>query len=345
MRERYLGYFVSHLLNAECIRGRGKTHLIPHALAGDGDSVRPDVAEYFASVHGLKFILDGAQDTHDMAKCLKLVHTAWHDRHGKREPHAKPLDDGDERWHVFVYGAFGGRLDHEAANLNALYSYGCSGPFGDAFRQLVLLGPDCAACLLPPGRNVVSVTAPVEGPQCGLLPLGCPAESVTTQGLQWNLEGSRCAFGGLVSTSNWIASAYPYVRHKPRLGAAAIRVGDAADSGPESPDWSSPVACLAGSSATAEAPAKTPAAEGAAAAETAAATGDAAVGGAGLAGDHKDSAASASDSAASGLRVIRDAVVVETSHPIIWTVCLHWEALKLQDVPGLDSAAAKSAGK
>lgn len=350
----------------ECIRGRGMTHLVPHALAGDGDSVRPDVAAYFAAEHGLKFLLDADQDTHDMVKCLKHVHSAWQRSRGDsgaapsaadaagtdataaataKAAAASSLDDGDDgRWHVFVYGAFGGRLDHEAANLNALYSFGsgeCKGStgtgtgtgeglFGDAFRQLVLLGPDCAACLLPPGRSVITVTAPVEGPQCGLLPLGCPVDSVTTHGLQWNLQASRCAFGGLVSTSNWIASAYPYKRHKPRLGAAAVRVGDAGaadgDGDDDSRESSSPVAASPDAASPEAARAShAPSAAGGAGEGAAAPSGGA------DAGARAATAADAPEAhAPPAVRVICDAVVVETSHPIIWTVSLHWEALQLQ---------------
>jgi len=44
-----------------------------------------------------------------------------------------------------------------------------------------------------------------EGPTCGLIPLGCRCESITTSGLMWDLDGTTpLVFGGLVSSSNRI---------------------------------------------------------------------------------------------------------------------------------------------
>jgi thiamine pyrophosphokinase len=44
-----------------------------------------------------------------------------------------------------------------------------------------------------------------EGPTCGLIPIGCKCNTVKTEGLKWNLDGSSSStleFGGLVSSSN-----------------------------------------------------------------------------------------------------------------------------------------------
>ena len=42
-----------------------------------------------------------------------------------------------------------------------------------------------------------------EGPTCGLIPLGCRCESITTTGLKWDLDGTTpLCFGGVVSSSN-----------------------------------------------------------------------------------------------------------------------------------------------
>ncbi|KAL7558561.1 hypothetical protein ACA910_013088 [Epithemia clementina (nom. ined.)] len=58
-----------------------------------------------------------------------------------------------------------------------------------------------------------------EGPTCGLIPLGRPCDSVTTHGLQWNLQQQSLCFGRLVSSSNRMvqSSLYIYTAHHPLL--------------------------------------------------------------------------------------------------------------------------------
>ena len=60
--------------------------------------------------------------------------------------------------------------------------------------------------LLPPGRHILRPNALIEGPTCGLLPIGGPVDAVWTSGLRWNLRGEPLEFGGLVSSSNQMMS-------------------------------------------------------------------------------------------------------------------------------------------
>ena len=45
----------------------------------------------------------------------------------------------------------------------------------------------------------------IEGPHCGLVPVGAPADKVSTAGLKWNLDMQCMQYGGLISTCNLFA--------------------------------------------------------------------------------------------------------------------------------------------
>ncbi|KAK9017940.1 hypothetical protein V6N11_000936 [Hibiscus sabdariffa] len=96
---------------------------------------------------------------------------------------------------ILVAGALGGRFDHEVGNLNVLCCF--------SSLRIVLLSNDSLIYLLPrTHRHEIHIETSVEGPHCGLIPLGMPSRSTTTTGLQWNLDNTEMNFGGLVSTSN-----------------------------------------------------------------------------------------------------------------------------------------------
>ena len=154
--------------------------LVPDAIRGDLDSLKGDIKAYYQS-RGVEIERIADQDSNDLEKCLS------------RLPDAS---------NVVILGAFGGRLDQEMAALHALYQYPAS--------QIWLYSDETCAVLLKGGEKhtiELSTDGPLrEGPTCGLIPLGKPCESVTTTGLQWNLNNDRMEFGGLVSSSNCIVS-------------------------------------------------------------------------------------------------------------------------------------------
>lgn len=97
---------------------------------------------------------------------------------------------------VLVVGALGGRFDHEAANINALWTFSNS-------MRIILLSEESTLSLLPTGYvHEIHVDKSFEGPHCGLVPIGAPSLSTTTTGLHWNLgihfpelvHGNCCSF-------------------------------------------------------------------------------------------------------------------------------------------------------
>lgn len=155
---------------------------MPDVIKGDLDSIRPEVKEFYSQL-GTE-ILDNSedQDTTDLHKCVAY---AIDSMQAVKKGHVKLL----------ILGALGGRLDHEFANINTLY----------LFRgvRIILLSDESMAFLLPKGyKHEILIDSSVEGPYCGLLPLGGPSLSTTTTGLKWNLDKTSLQFGGLISTSN-----------------------------------------------------------------------------------------------------------------------------------------------
>lgn len=81
---------------------------------------------------------------------------------------------------ILVLGALGGRFDHEMGNINVLYRF--------SNVRIVLLSDDSSIFLLPrTHRHEIRIERSVEGPHCGLIPMGAPSSSSSTTGLRWNL--------------------------------------------------------------------------------------------------------------------------------------------------------------
>lgn len=93
---------------------------------------------------------------------------------------------------ILVAGALGGRFDHEIGNINVL----CR--FSD--MRIILISDDCLIQLLPrTHRHEIHILSSVEGPHCGLIPIGIPSKSTTTTGLQWDLGRFYLKFYACVS--------------------------------------------------------------------------------------------------------------------------------------------------
>ncbi|KAI4349648.1 hypothetical protein L6164_010212 [Bauhinia variegata] len=154
----------------------------PDVIKGDMDSIRTEVLDFYKNL-GTKIIDESHdQDTTDLHKCIAYIRDLT------------PNIDKSTLC-ILVAGALGGRFDHEIGNINVL----CR--FSDT--RIILLSDDCLIHLLPRNhRHKICIQSSVEGPHCGLIPIGMPSRSTTTTGLQWDLNDTEMRFGGLISTSN-----------------------------------------------------------------------------------------------------------------------------------------------
>ena len=158
--------------------------LTPEVVVGDMDSASPAVLRDFAA-RGVK-VLDQHedQDSTDFEKALHVVIA-----HG-----------GCDRVYVLGEAAgVDGRLDHLFATLCVLVA------FQHRLRILVV-SDKCALQMVsePTDGALRSAHAlqAIPGCHCGLVPIGRPCRAVTTRGLEYDMDETPMAYGGLVSACN-----------------------------------------------------------------------------------------------------------------------------------------------
>ncbi|KAI9012075.1 thiamine pyrophosphokinase, partial [Phycomyces nitens] len=158
---------------------------LPDEIRGDLDSIRPEVRAFYESKGVVVTRIDDQYST-DFTKCVALM---------KEREVALGMKDLD----VVAMSAIGGRFDQTIASINTLYFMK-----DEKNRDYVLVSDENLTILLDKGIHRIQCTK-YDGPTCGVMPIGAPA-TITTQGLEWNLDKTLCFFGGMVSTSNAIVS-------------------------------------------------------------------------------------------------------------------------------------------
>ncbi|GFN89723.1 thiamin pyrophosphokinase 1-like protein [Plakobranchus ocellatus] len=161
-----------------------KDKFVPDLITGDFDSALPETIAYYQNKK-VEIIATPDQDETDFTKCLRIV--------------CQRLKSNQVS-HIVALGGFGGRIDHSLANISTLYT---AKTLSDV--PLMLLSRSSVACLLDKGEHTLLCDTGLEGDWCGLIPVGQPADHVTTTGLKYNLTDQRMCFGELISTSNSLA--------------------------------------------------------------------------------------------------------------------------------------------
>eukprot|EP00871_Galdieria_phlegrea_P004430 jgi/Galph1/4989/GphlegSOOS_G3622.1 len=154
-----------------------REQFVPHMIKGDLDSIRPDVLNYYSN-KGVAIVRESNQFLNDFEKSLESLGS---------------LLSGLP---VVVLGGMGGRVDQQLANIHILYKFLPS--------KIYLLSLDQVMWLIPRGKHSVICSKDIEGPICGLLPVGSVCRQASTTGLRWNLKRQPLSFGTFVSSSNEI---------------------------------------------------------------------------------------------------------------------------------------------
>ncbi|KZV84726.1 Thiamin pyrophosphokinase, partial [Exidia glandulosa HHB12029] len=167
----------------------GLARFKPDVVRGDLDSLRPDVREAYSAL-GIPIEHDPDQYSTDLMKCLDVVPS-----------HVTE---------VVLLGGLSGRLDQTVHVLALLHRK------RHESRRMFAITDDSLGWVLDAGEHEISLPWPIAngplGPTCGILPVGVAGTTLTTKGLEWDVEDWPSSFDGLVSTSNHIASGTVRVR-------------------------------------------------------------------------------------------------------------------------------------
>lgn len=182
---------------------------IPDIITGDLDSLENDVKNYYEQL-GSTIERDNDQDHNDLDKAIAAVRDSWQKQDAFSHSMKQGIPVKRNARRIYVYGAFGGRFDHEMASIHALFrythlDYTISLYTDETFAILLSPNIDHHIQLKFHSQNIHMEQHGVgEGPTVGLIPISCRCRSITTSGLKWNLDGTvSLSFGGPVfSTSN-----------------------------------------------------------------------------------------------------------------------------------------------
>jgi len=170
--------------------GDNACSLLPSAIVGDLDSIRPEIFDFFdAKGVIMSKIVD--QDHTDLEKALNYVE----ENLGGNESHL-----------VAILGSIGsheGRIDQFFAVINAMFRYRNS-----PSMRLVQVGKESVMILLNEGKHIVNVPRSAIDNHCGLIPMFVKVDRLVTSGLEWDFTEALgpSYFGGIVSTNNIIRS-------------------------------------------------------------------------------------------------------------------------------------------
>ncbi|KAJ3153683.1 cAMP-dependent protein kinase subunit [Geranomyces michiganensis] len=174
---------------------QARKRFIPEFICGDFDSLRDSVRKWYGD-QGTELVYRPDQYSTDLQKCLQVFR-----ENSEQPPPAITADTLPPPLpsDVVILGALSGRFDHVMASVHAVF-------MAEAARKVYLMSGESVALLLRPGAHEITCKKSLEGPTCGLIPIGVNVAHLVTEGLKWDIDHSMpLSFGTLVSTSNAFA--------------------------------------------------------------------------------------------------------------------------------------------
>ncbi|PAV79513.1 hypothetical protein WR25_08315 [Diploscapter pachys] len=156
---------------------------VPHVISGDFDSVDAEKLKEWENI--CKVIHTPDQDHNDLYKAIHLM----------------AIDAENPVKRIVILGGLQGRFDHVMQTVNTLLK--AREHFG--FQVFVLDGVNIAF-VVGEGESQIEVDRSFLTNVAGIIPICQKKTMATTKGLKWDVENTILEFGGLVSSSNELAS-------------------------------------------------------------------------------------------------------------------------------------------
>ncbi|KAG0057610.1 hypothetical protein BGZ83_006983 [Gryganskiella cystojenkinii] len=187
---------------------------LPDYVRGDMDSLRDSVKDYYESM-GVPVERVDEQYSTDFMKCVELVR--------ERDPVPSssssfstiaaattttsptsitpPTQEQKQTVNlgVVALGGTGGRFDQSMSSIHHLYIL-------NRERHATLISDTSVVVVLSAGTHRITCNLEIEGPTCGIIPVGSSIANLTTAGLKWDVENWKTSFGTQISTSNALVS-------------------------------------------------------------------------------------------------------------------------------------------
>ncbi|KAF9582421.1 cAMP-dependent protein kinase subunit [Lunasporangiospora selenospora] len=179
-----------------------RSRYLPDYVRGDLDSLHDHVKEYYQS-KGVPCERVDDQESTDFMKCVELARS-----HDSKVPttsngfksESNPADKAsnmDDRVGIVALGGTGGRFDQVMSGVHHLFLL-------QSERHAVILSEASIITILGPGKHEIDCNLEIEGPTCGIIPVGSSECAITTSGLRWDIAFDEMAtsFGHRISSSN-----------------------------------------------------------------------------------------------------------------------------------------------
>lgn len=156
-------------------------------VIGDLDSLNSVARQYWAK-KGVEIVEDCDQYSTDFGKAFNRI----------REERSGEVN-------IVVLGGLGGRVDQGLSTLHHLYMFQSKPEYADG--KMLLLSSEAITFLLKTGKHKIkardSSVGMRLGKHVGIIPMKEPS-TISTKGLEWDVQDWKTEFGGQMSTSNHV---------------------------------------------------------------------------------------------------------------------------------------------